>query len=109
MAVVLLSLCLCAEQFTDAIYWAGTIAVGGRHVSAACGVLNTGGNLAGGVVALAVPLTVHRLGWPVALGGGSAFALAAAALWLVTAVDRGMAEPVRRRPGGGACLAAVRN
>lgn len=92
VAVVLLSLCLCAQQFTDAIYWAGTIAVAGRHASAACGVLNTGGNLAGGVVALAVPLTVQRLGWPVALGIGSAFALAAAALWLVTAVDRVMGE-----------------
>ena len=93
-AVVLLSLCLGAQQFTDAIYWAGTIAVAGRQASAACGVMNTGGNLAGGVVAVAVPLTVEWLGWPAALATGSIFALAAAALWLVTATDRVMGERI---------------
>ena len=91
-AVVLLSLCLGAQQFTDPIYWAGTIAVAGRRASAACGVLNTGGNLVGGIVALTVPLTVDRLGWPAALTTGSLFALAAAGLWLVTSTDRPMAE-----------------
>ena len=96
VAVALLSLCLGAQQFTDAIYWAGMIAVAGRRASAGCGVMNTGGNLAGGVVALLVPLAVDRLGWPAALATASAFAFAAAALWLVTAVDRAMdgaAEP----------------
>ena len=92
VAVALLSLCLGAQQFTDAIYWAGTIAVAGRQASAACGVMNTGGNLAGGVVALAVPLIVERFGWPAALASGSVFALAAAALWLVTATDQVMGE-----------------
>ena len=48
IAVALLSLCLAAEQFTDPIYWAAAIAVAGRHSSAACGVMNTGGNVVGG-------------------------------------------------------------
>ena len=74
-AVVLLSLCLAAEQFTDAIYWAAAISVAGRRASAACGLMNTGGNLSGGVVALVVPLVVDRFGWPAALATGSAFAL----------------------------------
>jgi ACS family glucarate transporter-like MFS transporter len=91
-AVVLLSLCLGAQQFTDAIYWAATIAVAGRHASAACGVLNTGGNLVGGFVAVIVPLTVARFGWPMAVGTGSLFALAAAAIWLVTSPDLAIAE-----------------
>jgi hypothetical protein len=95
VAVALLSLCLGAQQFTDAIYWAGTIAVAGRQASAACGVMNTGGNLAGGVVALAVPLIVERFGWPAALASGSVFALAAAALWLVTATDQVVGETAR--------------
>jgi ACS family glucarate transporter-like MFS transporter len=98
VAVLLLSLCLGAQQFTDAIYWAGSIAVGGRQASAACGVMNTGGNLAGGVVALAVPLIVERFGWPAALASGSVFALAAAALWLVTATDQVPGERVPRTP-----------
>jgi ACS family glucarate transporter-like MFS transporter len=87
-AVILLSLCLGAQQFTDPIYWAGTIAVSGRRAAAACGVLNTGGNIVGGIGALAVPLTVERLGWPAALATGAAFGIAAAVVWLLTAVDQ---------------------
>jgi MFS transporter, ACS family, glucarate transporter len=89
-AVILLSLCLGAQQFTDPVYWAGTIAVAGRRAASACGILNTGGNIVGGIGAITVPLTVERLGWPAALATGSLFAFAAAAIWLVTAVDRRM-------------------
>ena len=92
VAVLLLSLCLAAEQFSDAIYWAAAIAVAGPRSSAACGLMNTGGNLAGGVVALVVPLVVDRFGWPAALATGSAFALVAAGIWLVTSADAAMAE-----------------
>jgi ACS family glucarate transporter-like MFS transporter len=92
VAVVFLSLCLAAEQFTDAAYWAATIAVAGRHASTACGILNTGGNLANGIVALLVPLMVDRIGWSAALASGSGFAFIAAALWLVTAVDRPISD-----------------
>ncbi len=91
-AVVLLSLCLGAQQFTDPVYWAATISVAGRRASAACGLMNTGGNVVGGIGALMVPLTVERLGWPAALATGSLFALAAAGIWLVTAADRAIAE-----------------
>ena len=86
-AVVLLSLCLAAQQFTDPVYWAATIAMSGSRVSAACGVLNTGGNVVGGIGALMVPLTVERLGWPAALASGSLFAFVAAGLWLITSAD----------------------
>ena len=106
-AVVLLSLCLGAQQFTDPIYWAGTIAVSGRRAAAACGVLNTGGNIVGGIGALAVPLTVELLGWPAALGTGAAFGLAAAAIWLVTSVDRALATGAAIGPGSGPQTAAV--
>lgn len=97
-AVVLLSLCLGAQQFVDPIYWAGTIAVSGRRAAAACGVLNTGGNVVGGIGALVVPLTVERLGWPAALATGSVFAVMAAGFWLVTETDRSMADPVDEGP-----------
>jgi len=91
-AVGLLALCLAAEQFTDAIYWAAMIAVGGRQASTACGVMNTGGNLANGIVALLVPVLVDRVGWSAAVAGGAGFAFVAAAIWLVTAADRKMAD-----------------
>jgi ACS family glucarate transporter-like MFS transporter len=92
VAVLLLSLCLASQQFSDAIYWAAAIAVAGPRSSAACGLMNTGGNLSGGVVALVVPLVVDRFGWPAALATGSAFALVAAGLWLVTSADAAMAD-----------------
>lgn len=92
IAVVLLSLCLGAQQFTDPVYWAAMIAVSGRRASAACGLLNTGGNLVGGIGALLVPLTVERLGWPAALATGTAFAFAATTLWLLTSPDQVIAD-----------------
>jgi len=88
VAVVYLSLCLGSQQFTDSAYWAASISVGGRHSPAACGVLNTGGNVVGGVAALLVPLTARTLGWPVALGTASLFALVGAVLWLWIRADR---------------------
>jgi ACS family glucarate transporter-like MFS transporter len=91
-AVALLAVCLAAEQFTDAIYWAAMIAVAGRQASSGCGVMNTGGNLSNGIVALLVPLVVDRFGWSVAVAGGAGFAFVAAAVWLVTAADRQLAD-----------------
>jgi ACS family glucarate transporter-like MFS transporter len=91
VAVVLLSLCLGFQQLTDAPYWGATIAVSGRHASAACGVLNTGGNTVGGVVALLVPVTVEALGWVPAMATASAFAILGALLWLWIRCDRPLA------------------
>ncbi|HKV74671.1 MAG TPA: MFS transporter [Gemmatimonadales bacterium] len=81
-AVAWLSLCLGFQQMTEGSFWASSISVAGRHASAACGVLNTGGNVVGGLGALLVPVIVEHLGWPAALGSASAFALAGAVLWL---------------------------
>jgi MFS transporter, ACS family, glucarate transporter len=92
LAVVLLAFCLACQQATEGPFWAATIAVSGRHASAACGVLNTGGNLVGGLGALLVPILVHRLGWGTALASASAFALLGALLWLGIRADRPM-EP----------------
>ncbi len=85
VAVALLSACLGFQQATDPVYWAATTAVAGREAAAACGVLNTAGNVVGGIGALLVPLTVDAFGWPVALGTTAGFAVAGGLLWL--AVD----------------------
>jgi MFS transporter, ACS family, glucarate transporter len=96
VAVVYLSLCLGSQQFTDSAYWAASTSVGGRHSPAACGVLNTGGNVVGGVAALLVPLTAQTLGWPVALATASLFALVGAILWLWIRADRTIDETFGR-------------
>ena len=88
VTVVYLSLCLGCQQLTEGAFWAATIAVGGRRACAAGGVLNTGGNVVGGVGALLVPVTVEALGWPAALITTSGFALAGALLWLIIRTDR---------------------
>ena len=88
MAVLLLSLCLGFQQVTDAVFWSAAISVSGRHSSSACGVMNTGGNVVGGVGALLVPLTVRSLGWPAALATGAVFAAIGALLWCWIRADR---------------------
>jgi sugar phosphate permease len=82
--VVFLSVCLGFQQSTEGPFWAATIAAGGRHCATACGVLNTGGNIVGGIGALLVPLTVEYFGWTVTFVTASVFAfLAAALVWPV--------------------------
>jgi ACS family glucarate transporter-like MFS transporter len=89
---------LCAglafQQLADPVYWAATMSVSGRHASAGCGVLNTGGNLVGGINALLVPIMAQALGWVAAIGTATAFALAAAVLWLWIEADRRPLEEV---------------
>jgi ACS family glucarate transporter-like MFS transporter len=88
VAVLLLSLCLGFQQSTEPVFWSAAISVSGRHASSACGVMNTGGNVVGGVGALLVPRTVRALGWPAALATGTAFAIVGALLWCWIRADR---------------------
>jgi ACS family glucarate transporter-like MFS transporter len=92
VALALLSLCLAGNQFTEGAYWEGTTYVGGRYATAACGVLNTGGNFAGILATPMVPLLERQFGWFVALASGSLFAVMGAVLWLFIRADRAMAD-----------------
>lgn len=87
-AVALLSLCFGCTQFTEGAYWAATISIAGRHAAAAGGILNTGGNIVGGVGALLVPIIADSLGWVAALATGSVFAVIGIILWLFIRADR---------------------
>jgi ACS family glucarate transporter-like MFS transporter len=91
LAVVLLSLSFGCTQLTEGAYWAAAISVSGKHASAAAGVLNTGGNVVGGIGALLVPITAKTFGWVPALATGSVFALIGVGLWLFVRADRPMA------------------
>lgn len=92
LAVVFLSICFGATQFTEGAYWSGATFVAGRHTAAATGVLNTGGNLAGAIASPLVPILAHHFGWLTALATGSLFGLLAAALWFWIRVDRPLAD-----------------
>jgi len=87
IAVFFLSLCFGCTQLTEGPYWAAAISVSGRHSAAATGVMNTGGNIAGGVGALLVPITAEAFGWVPALATGSVFAIVGALLWFWIRVD----------------------
>lgn len=91
MAVVLLSLSFGCTQLTEGSYWAASISIAGKHASAAAGVLNTGGNIVGGIGALLVPITAEAFGWVPALATGSVFAIIGVGLWLLVRTDRAMA------------------
>jgi len=82
VALIFLCLCLAAQQFTNAASWAAATMVGGSRAAMTCGVMNTGGNVVGGLVAVVVPITAREFGWPVAVGSASLFAFVGAVLWL---------------------------
>jgi ACS family glucarate transporter-like MFS transporter len=94
-ALVFLSLCLAFQQLTEGPFWGAAVAVSGKYASTGCGLMNTGGNVVGGVGALLVPITAERLGWIPALGTASGFAVVGAALWLLIRAD----QPLDRDQG----------
>jgi len=91
LAVLFLSLSFGFTQITEGAYWAAAIYVSGKHASAATGVMNTGGNVVGGIGALLVPITAEAFGWVPALATGSVFALVGVGLWLFVRADKPMA------------------
>jgi ACS family glucarate transporter-like MFS transporter len=95
-AVLFLALCLGFQQMTDAVFWSAAISISGRHSSSAGGVMNTGGNIVGGIGALLVPLTVRSFGWPAALVTGAGFAVVGAVLWIWIRADREFPEELAK-------------
>jgi MFS transporter, ACS family, glucarate transporter len=91
LAVAFLALSFGCTQLTEGAFWAAAIFVSGKHASAATGVMNTGGNVVGGIGALLVPITADAFGWVPALATGSVFALTGVALWLFIRADKPMA------------------
>ncbi len=91
IAVGCLAMSFLCNQITEAAFWAAGISIGGRNAGAACGVMNTGGNAAGIVFALLVPLIAQHLGWTTAIVMGTLFAFTSAALWLFIRADRPVA------------------
>jgi ACS family glucarate transporter-like MFS transporter len=87
VALVLFSLALGFEQFTEGAYWSGMTFVAGRHTATATGILNTGGNVVGVLSTQMFVLLEDQFGAMVAVASGAVFALLAAVLWLLIRVD----------------------
>lgn len=82
LCVTLLSLSFGCIQFVDASYWAATTRMAGHDAQSATGMMNTGGNVVGGIGAMLVPTIAGAFGWTAALASGAVFAIVGALLWL---------------------------
>jgi ACS family glucarate transporter-like MFS transporter len=88
VAVALLSLCFAGTQFAEGAFWSAQIFVAGPYSAPACGLMNTGGNSAGIIVAPLMPFLAMHIGWVPALSTGSVLAFIGAIIWLFIRVDR---------------------
>jgi len=80
---------------TDGPYWVSSSDLGGAHVGAAGGILNTGGNIGGFLGPVLTPLIASRLGWTAALYAGSAVVLVGVLLWLFIDVTKVIGIPAQ--------------
>jgi ACS family glucarate transporter-like MFS transporter len=86
--VALLFLTLGVAAATDGPYWVSAGDLGGKHVGAASGILNTGGNVGGFLAPIITPFAAARLGWSWSLYVGSLAVFAGAALWFFVDLTR---------------------
>jgi len=85
--VAFLSLAMGFASSAEGPFWATAIEISGEHVGAACGILNTGGNLGGMLAPVVTPLIASRFGWTGGLYFGSLMVFIGMLTWL--AVDPG--------------------
>jgi MFS family permease len=79
--VMLLFVTLGLAAATDGPYWVSSSDLGGKHVGAAGGILNTGANIGGFLAPIMTPFLASRAGWSWALYAGSLVALVGVLLW----------------------------
>jgi len=93
IAVALLSLCFAGTQFTEGAFWSAQTYVAGPYTAPACALMNTGGNLAGIIVAPLMPYLASHIGWVLALSTGGGVAFFGAAVWLWIRADVPLQAP----------------
>jgi sugar phosphate permease len=82
-----LSLALGFASASDASFWASAIELGGREAGAACGIMNTGGNVGGFVAPILTPFIASFAGWTWGLYFGSIVVLVGVVTWLFIDID----------------------
>ncbi|MBI2686447.1 MAG: MFS transporter [Acidobacteria bacterium] len=80
--VALLSLAFGFCAIADVVYWSAVISISGTQVGAACGLMNTGGNLGGGIAPVLTPMIASAYGWSAGLYFGAVIALIGLFAWL---------------------------
>ena len=96
VSVALLSIGFGCIQFVDGTYWAATMRIAGPQTQSATGILNTGGNVVGGIGAVIVPILATSFGWTTAVASGAVFAVVAAALWFAVRPDMTLQDRARQ-------------
>lgn len=90
-SVTLLSLSFGFASFSDGPYWASAISLGGKQVGAACGILNTGGNL-GGLAPLLTPFIAAHSSWSWGLYFASMILMLAVLSWFFIDPTKAVSE-----------------
>ncbi len=80
----------------DGAYWATAISLGGCQVGAACGILNTGGNL-GGVAPYIAPLIAAHAGWNWGMYTASVILMLAVLTWFFIDPAAGVPDRMKER------------
>ena len=70
--------------------------IAGPQTQSATGILNTGGNVVGGIGAVIVPILATSFGWTTAVASGAVFAVVAAALWFAVRPDMTLQDRARQ-------------
>ena len=73
--VLSLALATGFASWCEGPFWASTIEVAGKQVGAACGILNTGGNIGGFLAPILTPYIASLAGWSWGLYAGSFMAI----------------------------------
>jgi ACS family glucarate transporter-like MFS transporter len=79
--VAMLALSLGFAAGAEGPFWSTAIEISGENVGAACGILNTGGNLGGMLAPVITPLIAKYFGWAGGLYFGCLVVLASALTW----------------------------
>ena len=90
VAAGMLGACFFFNQFTEGAFAANGAAIGGRHAGSVYGMFNTGANFMGFVNAILLSAIAAKLGWGVAIGMGSVFALLSVVFILFSQADQQM-------------------
>jgi nitrate/nitrite transporter NarK len=93
VAVAAVALAFACEQVNEGPYWAAIMHAAPADTMAAGGLLNTGGNLGGLIAAPVAGYFSGQGAWTPPFLIGSAFALIAAATWLIVDPARHTARP----------------
>ncbi len=89
----LLSLALGFASCSEGPFWASAIDVGGREVGAACGILNTGGNLGGFLAPVVTPYIASHVGWSWGLYFGSMVVMVGVLAWFFIDPTKTVSDP----------------